>query len=64
MRVKGMLLARAAGIEVKADREVLARLDELRFLEHSVGATGRLAMQPLVPEGRERWQIDLLRGGK
>jgi RsiW-degrading membrane proteinase PrsW (M82 family) len=62
MRAKGMLLARAAGIEVAVDRDVVARLDELRHLERSVGATGRLAMQPLVPEGRERWQIELLRG--
>lgn len=61
MRAKGMLLARAAGIEVAVDRDVVARLDELRHLERSVGAMGRLAMQPLVPEGRERWQIELLR---
>jgi protease PrsW len=60
MRAKGMLLARAAGVEVTVDREVMARLDELRFLERSIGPTGRLAMQPLIPEGRERWQVDLL----
>jgi len=62
MRVKGMLLAREAGLEVPADPQVLANLRELRFLERSVGATGRLAMRPLLPEGRERWQIRLLGG--
>ena len=62
LRVKGLLLARAAGIEVPPDPEVLANLRELRFLERAIGATGRLAMRPLLPEGRERWQIQLLEG--
>lgn len=60
MRAKGLLLAQAAGVEVPVGPEVLAHLDELRFLEHAIGPTGRLAMQPLLPEGRERWQITLL----
>ena len=29
---------------------------------HLIGPTGRLAMRPLLPEGRERWQIQLLEG--
>ncbi len=62
LRVKGVLLAREAGIEVPPDPQVLANLRELRFLEHSIGPTGRLAMRPLLPEGRERWQIQLLEG--
>ncbi len=62
LRVKGLLLARGAGIEVAPDPQVLANLRELRFLERSIGPTGRLAMRPLLPEGRERWQIQLLEG--
>jgi hypothetical protein len=62
LRVKGLLLAREAGIEVPPDPQVLANLRELGFLERSIGPTGRLAMQPLLPEGRERWQIQLLEG--
>ena len=62
LRVKGLLLARAAGFEVAPDPQVLANLRELRFLERSIGPTGRLAMRPLLPEGRERWQIQLLEG--
>ena len=63
MRAKGLLLARAAGLEVPPDTALLARLAELRYLERAIGPTGRLAMHPLLPEGRERWQIRLLEGG-
>jgi RsiW-degrading membrane proteinase PrsW (M82 family) len=63
MRVKGLLLARAAGIEVPVDERTRAQLKELEFLEKSIGATGRLALGPLLPEGRERWQIGLLEPG-
>jgi len=64
LRVKGLLLAREAGIEVPPEPQVLANLRELRFLERSIGPTGRLAMRPLLPDGRERWQIQLLEGQK
>lgn len=62
LRVKGLLLARAAGIDVPPASDVVANLRELGFLERSIGPTGRLAMRPLLPEGRERWQIQLLEG--
>jgi protease PrsW len=62
LRAKGLLLARAAGLEVPPEREVIANLEELRFLERSIGPVGRMAMHPLLPEGRERWQIRLLEG--
>lgn len=60
MRAKGLMLAQAAGVDVPVGPEVLAHLDELTFLERAIGPTGRLAMQPLLPEGRDRWQITLL----
>lgn len=60
LRAKGLLIAQGAGVEVTMDDNVRANLDELRFLERSIGPTGRLAMRPLLPEGRERWQIRLL----
>jgi hypothetical protein len=31
------------------------------YLESAIGPTGQLAMHPLLPEGRERWQVRLLR---
>ncbi len=62
LRVKGLLLAREAGIEMPPDPALSSRLRELRFLERSIGPTGRLAMRPLLPEGRDRWQVQLLEG--
>lgn len=61
LRVKGDLLKREAGFEVIPDPETLARLQELRFLEKSIGPTGRLAMSPLLPkDARHRWQLESL----
>jgi RsiW-degrading membrane proteinase PrsW (M82 family) len=62
MRAKGLLLAREAGLEVPPEKEVIANLEEMRYLERAIGPVGRLAMHPLLPEGRERWQIRLLEG--
>jgi RsiW-degrading membrane proteinase PrsW (M82 family) len=62
LRAKGILIARKAGIEVAPDPAVLRNLAELRFLEHSIGRTGRLAMLPLLGTSeRDLWQVGLLR---
>ncbi|MFB3901818.1 MAG: PrsW family glutamic-type intramembrane protease [Acidobacteriota bacterium] len=61
LRVKGDLLKREAGFEVVPDEETLARLKELKYLEKSIGPTGRLAMAPLLPKGsRDAWQLERL----
>lgn len=61
IRAKGMLIARAAGLDIPHDASVQANLDELRFLERSIGKTGRLALLPLLGIGRrELWQVHLL----
>ncbi len=61
VRAKGVLIARAAGVEVPLDETVRANLDELRYLERAIGPTGRLAMQPiLAASGRDLWQLQLL----
>src|SRR5262249_25067960 len=46
VRAKGILIARAAGVEVPIDDAVRANLDELRYLERAIGPTGRIAMYP------------------
>lgn len=61
LRAKGMLMARAAGIEVPVDQSVRANLKELKFLEQAVGVTGRLAIMPLRRQSqRDLWQILVL----
>lgn len=63
MRAKGLLMARAAGIEIPVDADVRAQFSELAYLERSVGRTGTMAMQPLRgTSSRDLWQLYLLRG--
>lgn len=61
LRAKGMLIARAAGVNVQPDDAVRANLEELRYLERTIGPTGCLAMLPLRrTSSRDLWQIMLL----
>lgn len=62
LRAKGMLIARAAGVDVPVDDSVRKNLDEMIYLEKAVGPTGRLAILPLRQRSRrDLWQILLLR---
>jgi len=62
MRAKGMLLAREAGLEVKLGEDVKAALDELAYLEKSIGKTGLRAMHPILQRSRrDLWQLYVLR---
>lgn len=60
LRAKGVLMARAAGIELPPDPAVKANLEELAYLEKAIGPVGLLALQPLG-RGRDRWERELLR---
>jgi len=40
LRAKGLLMMRESGFEVTADEETLAKLEEMKFLEGSIGKTG------------------------
>lgn len=61
IRAKGMLMARAEGLDVPVDPDLKAKLRELRFLRHSIGATGLLALKPLrVTSERDVWHAYLL----
>jgi len=60
-RAKGILLARQAGIRLQPDESVQANLEELRFLERTVGKTGMLAILPFLNYStRELWQLYML----
>jgi hypothetical protein len=64
IRAKGILMARQAGVEVKVGEDVRAKLEELRYLERSVGPLGRRALHPVLTRSRrELWQIYSLGGG-
>jgi len=61
VRAKGILMAREAGITVEPDAMVKANLEELKFLEKSVGKTGKMAMKPFLNmTSRDLWQLYML----
>ncbi|MGE5178103.1 MAG: PrsW family glutamic-type intramembrane protease [Bacteroidota bacterium] len=61
VRAKGLLLARAAGVDLPVDPDVRANFTEMEFLEKSIGPTGKLALLPLVRgSARDLWQLRLL----
>jgi RsiW-degrading membrane proteinase PrsW (M82 family) len=62
LRAKGLLMMREAGFPVTLGSEDKASLDELDFLERSIGATGRLAMAPFLrTSSQDLWQIYMIR---
>ena len=61
MRAKGLLLMRESGFDVPLDDETRAKLEELSYLEKSIGRTGMLALQPVLPMSqKELWQLQML----
>ena len=61
LRAKGVLLLRDNGIEPVLDEETRAKLQEMQFLERSVGRAGLLTLQPLMHTSRrDLWQLYLL----
>ncbi len=61
VRAKGLMLARQAGVAVEPDEGVRANLEELRYLENSVGKTGKLALHSFINlSSRDLWQIYVL----
>ena len=53
LRAKGMLLMRENGFEAEIDAETRGQLEELGYLERSIGVTGLLALHPLLPMRRK-----------
>ena len=53
IRAKAALIAREHGLELPVGERTRARLDELRYLERSIGRTGRLAMRPFLQMERK-----------
>jgi protease PrsW len=62
LRAKGMLMMRENGFPVRKDAAVEEKLEELRYLEQSIGKTGRLALMPVLNASRrDLWQLHLLK---
>lgn len=62
IRAKGMLLMRESGYEAPVDPDVKEKFTELKFLEKSVGQTGRLTIMPFLRwSSRDLWQLYMLR---
>ncbi|MGB5211185.1 MAG: PrsW family glutamic-type intramembrane protease [Gammaproteobacteria bacterium] len=61
MRSTGLLMLRENGFEVEPDEEIRSMLQELRFLESSIGRTGRRAVRPFLRvSSRDMWQLFML----
>jgi RsiW-degrading membrane proteinase PrsW (M82 family) len=61
MRAKGVLMMRESGFEEEVGEETKAKLQEMKYLEKSIGATGKLAMRPFLQmSGRDLWQFYML----
>ena len=61
MRAKGLLMMREQGFMDKPGEETKAKLEELKFLESSIGPTGMLAMNPFLRlSQKDLWQIYML----
>jgi RsiW-degrading membrane proteinase PrsW (M82 family) len=65
IRAKGILLMREAGFEADEDPTLPAKLDEMRYLEESIGRTGMRALKPFMHTStQDLWQMNLLDGTK
>jgi RsiW-degrading membrane proteinase PrsW (M82 family) len=61
LRAKGLLMMRESGFEVTPDEETRAKLEEMKFLEQSIGPTGKLALKPFLQMSRkDLWQFYIL----
>ena len=61
VQAKAWLIAHEAGLDLPADADLYAALDERDFLQRSIGRTGLLALEPLrVTSHRDHWHRHLL----
>ena len=64
IRAKGILLMREAGFAPPPEPDTKEKFDELAYLEHSIGQTGKLALHPFLhTSGRNLWQLNMLQNG-
>ncbi len=62
LRAKGLLMMRESGFQNAPGAETRAKLEEMKYLETSIGATGKLAIRPFLHMSRkDLWQFYMLR---
>ncbi len=58
IRAKGLLLLRNAGFHLPVEQEIKDKLTELDYLQKSIGATGKIALSPLLHTStHDLWQL-------
>ena len=61
LRAKGILMMRESGFDATIDEATRDKFAEMRYLETSIGKTGRLAVKPLLHNGhKDIWQLRML----
>jgi hypothetical protein len=61
IRAKGLLMMRESGFMNKTGEETRAKLEEMRYLDQSIGTTGKMAIRPFIRMSREElWQFYML----
>ena len=61
IRAKGLMMMRESGFDEPVGEETKAKLEEMKYLETSIGKTGKLAMNPFLQMSRkDLWQIYML----
>lgn len=61
IKAKGVLLFRKAGLPVIIEDDIRDKLSELKYLEKSIGATGKLAVAPIFKmSSKDLWQLYML----
>jgi hypothetical protein len=61
IRAKGLLMMRESGFVDKVGEETKAKLEELHYLEGSIGATGKLAIKPFMQMSqKDLWKFYML----
>jgi RsiW-degrading membrane proteinase PrsW (M82 family) len=61
IRAKGLLMMRESGFVSKTGEETKAKLEELRYLERSIGTTGKLAIKPFMAMSqKDLWKFYML----
>lgn len=63
LRAKGILMMRENGFDAALDEATRDKFIEMRYLERSIGKTGRLAVTPLLHgSSKDIWQLKMLEG--